>query len=158
MNVVLGKALLAVQIDVLPLLLRLQHDGSNWCITALSEPEPRSFMQKSIPSFMQKEDFSSLVCHFWRSWQMQRWCQQFHWCRTHLQWELVWGGQGCAHGLLITCRGTVPAGVWLWGQAEDIGAGSDAVGADLKLSVHNFVDIHGQRMLPFSSRAQHPPL
>lgn len=29
MNVVLGKALSAVQIDVLPLLLRLQHDGSN---------------------------------------------------------------------------------------------------------------------------------
>lgn len=29
MNIVLGNGLLAVQIDDLPLLLRLQHDGSN---------------------------------------------------------------------------------------------------------------------------------
>lgn len=40
-----------------------------------------------------------------------------------------------------------------WGMAvgtgEDTGPASDTVGAHLKLCVHGFADIHGQRTLPF---------
>lgn len=80
MNIVLGNGLLAVQIDDLPLLLRLQHDGSNWCITVLSELVPHSLMQKSIPSLMQEEGISSPACHSWSSWQSWCWCWLFHRC------------------------------------------------------------------------------
>lgn len=148
MNVVLGKAPLAVQIDVLPLLLRLQHDGSNWCITALSEPVPCSLMQKSIPSFMQKEGFSSPVCHSWGSWQM---VQQCHRCRTHLQRELVWDGQSWAHWSL-------QRGCPCWGTALGTGTGQRAAsGAHLtflSMALQTFI-LRGCSL--FYSRAQHPP-